>query len=216
MHLPLPKGVYGSAPFTKLNNFDQKYVVAINPGIVKGFCLFKKIAMNMPDFTFVAVKSWSLCEHLENELSAIPNVKIIPPFNNMEDLLKVTRLLLVPSIWFEAFGIVPIEAMLRGIPVLTSNAGGLVESSLGVNGNIPVNMIQKKADKKNLACCGLYEVPEQDPSQWVNSIRDILTDRDHYEKLSQQSYDAANQYVLNLDNSIYEQVLHQLQSKNMK
>jgi len=216
MHLPLPKGVYGSGPFNKLNNFDQKYVVAINPGIVKGFCLFKKIAMNLPEYTFVAVKSWSLCEHLQNELSTIPNVKIIPPFKDMEELLMVTRLLLVPSIWFEAFGIVVVEAMLRGIPVLTSNAGGLVESSLGVNGNIPVNMIQKKADKLNLVCCGLYEVPEQDPSQWVNSIRNILTDRDHYEKLSQRSYDVANQYVLDLDNSIYEQVLHQLQSKNMK
>jgi len=215
IHIPLPKGVYGAGPFAKLNNFDEKYVVAINPGIVKGFCLFKNIAMSMPEFTFVAVKSWSVCEHLQSELTTIPNVKMVPPFKNMEELLKVTRMLLVPSIWFEAFGIVVIESMLRGIPVLTSNAGGLIESSLGVIENIPVNIIQKKGAKDNLVCCGLYEVPEQNPSQWIDKIRGILTDRDRYEKLSQQSYEVANQYVLNLDNSIYEQVLHQLHNTKM-
>ena len=44
-----------------------------------------------------------------------------------------TRILLVPSLWGEAFGLVVVEAMLRGIPVLASNVGGLVEAKLGVD-----------------------------------------------------------------------------------
>jgi len=215
IHVPLPKGVYGNGPFPKLNNYNEKYVVTINPGIGKGFCLFKKIATHLPEFKFLAVKSWSLCEHLLQELKEIPNVEILPPFKDMQELLKITRLLLVPSIWFEAFGIVVIEAMLRGIPVLTSDAGGLVESKLGVEYNIPVKVIPKKREEHTLGCCGMYEVPEQDPKQWIDTIRAVLNNEDRYEELAQRSYDTANRYVEKLDNSMYEKVLYKLQQSKM-
>jgi len=68
-----------------------------------------------------------------------------------------------------------------------------------------------------LGCCGMYEVPEQDPKQWIDIIRDVLNNQVRYEELAQRSYDTANQYVERLDNSMYEKILSKLhQSKMMK
>ncbi|MCS7033992.1 MAG: glycosyltransferase [Phycisphaerae bacterium] len=43
------------------------------------------------------------------------------------DFLDAARMLVVPSIWWEAFGLVAVEAMMRGLPVIASRAGGLQE-----------------------------------------------------------------------------------------
>ena len=45
----------------------------------------------------------------------------------MHDFLARARMLVVPSIWWEAFGIVAAEAMSRELPVIASNTGGLAE-----------------------------------------------------------------------------------------
>ena len=42
--------------------------------------------------------------------------------------LQQARLLLMPSIWFEGFGLIAMEAMLRGLPVIASDMGGLRET----------------------------------------------------------------------------------------
>ena len=41
---------------------------------------------------------------------------------------SMTRLLLMPSLWNESFGLVAAEAMLNGIPVLASNRRALTET----------------------------------------------------------------------------------------
>ena len=41
---------------------------------------------------------------------------------------SLTKLLLMPSLWYESFGLVAAEAMLNGIPVLASNRGALPET----------------------------------------------------------------------------------------
>ncbi len=49
------------------------------------------------------------------------------------DFYKVSRILLVPSLWRESFGRVAAEAMMNGIPVLASDRGALPET-LGDSG----------------------------------------------------------------------------------
>jgi hypothetical protein len=39
-----------------------------------------------------------------------------------------TKLLLMPSLWLESFGLVAVEAMFNGVPVLASNRGALPET----------------------------------------------------------------------------------------
>ena len=44
----------------------------------------------------------------------------------------------MPSLWYEGFGLIAMEAMLRGIPVISSDSGGLVEARQGTGFVIPV------------------------------------------------------------------------------
>jgi glycosyltransferase involved in cell wall biosynthesis len=45
----------------------------------------------------------------------------------LPDFYRRARFLVVPSVWFEVFGLVVVEAMFQGIPVIASNIGGLPE-----------------------------------------------------------------------------------------
>lgn len=56
----------------------------------------------------------------------------LPPQQDMEEIWKKTRILLVPSIAQEAFGRVIVEAHIRGIPVIAHDIGGISEAMNGV------------------------------------------------------------------------------------
>ena len=64
---------------------------------------------------------------------------------------------MLPIDRFEAFGLVVIDAMLRGIPVIASTSGGLPEAKLGVDFIVPVTMVSGPSSQ---------EVPQQDIRPW--------------------------------------------------
>ncbi len=45
----------------------------------------------------------------------------------LEEAYASARVLVVPSLWYEPFGLVAVEAMARGVPVIVSDRGGLPE-----------------------------------------------------------------------------------------
>lgn len=53
----------------------------------------------------------------------MPNLTLSPPKRHVDSLLQHMWLLLAPSLWEEAWGMVVTEAMLRGLPAITSNLG---------------------------------------------------------------------------------------------
>ena len=55
----------------------------------------------------------------------------MPNPRNIDEMLRATRILLMPSLWYEGFGLIVMEAMLRGIPVVASDSGGLREAKAG-------------------------------------------------------------------------------------
>ena len=57
------------------------------------------------------------------------NVTIVAATPHREALYGLARVLLAPSLWPEAFGIVATEACLRGMPCVSSDAGGLPEAN---------------------------------------------------------------------------------------
>lgn len=57
-------------------------------------------------------------------------------------VLAGMNLLLVPSVLHEAFGMVVLDAMLHGLPVIVSEAGALAEAAAGAAAAVlPVNMV---------------------------------------------------------------------------
>jgi glycosyltransferase involved in cell wall biosynthesis len=47
--------------------------------------------------------------------------------SDLDSLLREARVVVVPSVWPEPFGLVGLEAMTRGVPVVGSNTGGIPE-----------------------------------------------------------------------------------------
>lgn len=109
--------------------------------------------------------------------------------------------------WFEAWGIVVIEAHLRGIPVVSSNAGALPEAMLGLDCIIPVTPIDGKHDEQ-----GAYIVPEQDIEPWAKAVNDLMTDKCKYEKLSAKVRNTTGRWLRDMDETALEKWLLGLRS----
>jgi len=120
----------------------HSYVTFISPCPEKGLSIFVKLSETMPSTQFLAVKTmtWTKPWH-EQVLKKLPNVKVQAAGEKMEDVLKLTRVLIVPSVWQEAFGLIVQEAQLCGIPVVSTDVCGLAEANCvppTAVGNVPV------------------------------------------------------------------------------
>lgn len=98
----------------------------------KGVEIAFRLAESRPDVQFDFVKSWILKPHevecMEQRARAAGNITLHPPTNDMRPHYARARLLLAPSQWEEAWGRVATEAHINGIPVLSSDQGGLREA----------------------------------------------------------------------------------------
>jgi glycosyltransferase involved in cell wall biosynthesis len=187
---------YGSGPFTHFNNFDTGYVTMVNPCAYKGISILLPLARSMPHVKFAAIPFWGTTPEDRDALMRLPNMTLLNPSPNLDDIFKQTKVLIVPSVWGEAFPQVVGDAMLRGIPVLASNAGGLPETKLGVDYVIPVHMIERYVLDSNKQVQPV--VPDQDISPWVEALSNVLTDRALYERLSRDSREAMLSFIEDL------------------
>ncbi len=198
--LPIP--VYGAGPFPDLARFDRGFVTMINPCALKGVSIFMGLAREFPDIEFAAVPTWGADQDLIDRMQELPNIRILKPSNDIEDILGHTRILLVPSLWPETFGYVVPEAMLRGIPVLASDIGGLPEAKLGVDYVLPVQPGEFR--KEGFVC------PLQDLSPWSQALGELLSDEGAYQRCSQQSRQAAHDFVATVSVARFETLMNQL------
>jgi glycosyltransferase involved in cell wall biosynthesis len=184
---------YGSGPFTCFNNFESGYVTMINPCVYKGISIFLSLARDLPQVRFAAVPLWGTSPEDRAALAQLPNVTMLQPSPDVDDIFERTKVLLVPSLWGEAYGQIVVDAMLRGIPVLASNVGGLPEAKLGVDYVLPVNMIERY--ELNGETRVRPVIPDQDVRPWAEALSRVLTDRALYEHLSLASREAAVSFV---------------------
>jgi hypothetical protein len=81
------------------------------------------------------------------------NVRIRGP-GALDDILEEAWVMLCPSLWLEAFGMVVVDGLARGIPVLASSVGGLPEAKLGTGYLLPVQPIHFRATSAQTVSCG--------------------------------------------------------------
>jgi hypothetical protein len=184
--------IYGNGPFPQLGSGDL--VTMINPCAVKGASIFLALADRFPRRHFAALPGWGTTVEDRRALEGRSNVTLLRNHKQIDDVLRDTRVLLVPSLWFEGFGLIVVEAMLRGIPAVASDAGGLAEAKLGTRFVIPVRPVERYDavfDDQGLPRAVL---PEQDLVPWADAL-EALADGGLYERESGAERDAASKFV---------------------
>lgn len=175
------------------------FVTMINPCTVKGLPIFLQLADALPHVSFAAVPTWGASADDLAALRARPNVTLLRAADDVGEILRRTRVLLVPSLIAETFGHVTIDAMLRGIPVLASNLGGLPEGKLGVDYLLPVRAAHRDGET--------YAAPEQDAAPWLDTLQALLGDEQMYARCANASRAAATAFVDAIDVRAFEEVL---------
>lgn len=111
---------------------SRRTVLFVSPVPNKGLRTAMALAAARPDVAFV----FQHCSHVHRDAPDAldawaprhANVTVRDPVASPRDLYGDARIVLVPSIYPEAFGRVAAEAQASGIPVLASHVGGLPEA----------------------------------------------------------------------------------------
>lgn len=107
-------------------------VAMINPTVHKGAEIFFRLAAARPQIPFLAVESWGLAPTwrgiLANRAAALGNIELWQPGDDMREVYRRARVLLMPSGHEETFGRSLAEAQVSGIPALVSDRGALPET----------------------------------------------------------------------------------------
>ncbi len=95
------------------------YIIFIGDSFIKGEPIFHQIAKSMPKEKFLKVGRGYNLKKQENIL--------YHPWGDIKNIFEKGKLLIIPSVWEEAFGRLALEAIYAGLPVVASKRGGLAE-----------------------------------------------------------------------------------------
>lgn len=110
----------------------------------KGYFWLKEILESMPESDYV-LRITDIAQRMgppsihASEWQAAGRIEVTPPYDQsgMDDFFDGVDVLLIPSQWKESFGLAAREALARGLWVITTASGGVVEDIVdGVNGAI--------------------------------------------------------------------------------
>ena len=208
VHVPI--SLLDPPPYPDLGRFENEFVTLVNPCAVKGISIFLNLADRMPGVRFLAVPTWGTNQADRAALARRPNITVLDPVDNVDEILRRTRVLLVPSLWAEARSRIVVEAMLRGVPVLAANIGGIREAKLGVDYLLPVRPIEKYQPRLDEQMVPVADVPPQDIGPWQAALDGLLSDRVHYQELSRASRQAATAYAADLNVGPFEALLQEV------
>jgi glycosyltransferase involved in cell wall biosynthesis len=142
-------------------------VTFINPVYEKGLDKMLEVAHLLPHRRFQFVEGWVLPRKLAQEndrrIRAVPNVTYLRRTPEMRSVYSRASVVVVPSLWEEAFGRVVVEAHANGIPVIASSVGGIPEA---------------------LGDGGLLLAPEAPAEDWARAVESVLGDEALHARLS--------------------------------
>ena len=191
--------IYGSGPFPNLASFDTGLATMVNPCAVKGISIFMALAERFPACGFGVLPGWGTTAADRAQMAALANIAMLPNCRHIVEFLGRTCILLMPSLWYEGFGLTVMEAMLHGIPVISSDAGGLVEAKMGTPFVVHAPAIERYAPVFDEHSLPKPVIGPVDLRPWEDALRALLTDRALYERVSAASREAALRFAGSLD-----------------
>ena len=191
--------IYGEPPFARCGAFDAPLVLMINPCRVKGLDIFLALAERFPYLEFAGLVGWGTTTADKEAMGQLKNVRLLSSVPKIEDALSQARLLLMPSVWYEGFGLIAMEAMLRGLPVIASNSGGLVEAKRGTGYVVPVRPVARYLMEFDETHMPKPVIPGQEISGWAEALETLTTSHGAWEHESEQSRKVAENFVGGLD-----------------
>lgn len=124
---------------------EPRYLTFVNPIPAKGVAVFARIAAELdcrrPDIPLLVVESRGTADWLARvplDLSGLRNLHRMANTPDPRDFYRVSRAMLVPSLWRENVGLVAAEGLANGLPVLASGRGGLPETLRDAGFILPV------------------------------------------------------------------------------
>ena len=208
VHVPI--SLLEGGQIRAVGRFDNPFVTMVNPCAVKGISIFLELARRFPDVRFAAVPTWGTGPADLAALRERPNVTVLEPVDDVGEILRQTRVTLVPSLWAEARSRMILEAMVRGIPVMAADVGGLGEAMLGMDYLLPVRAVTRYQPSVDERMVPEAEIPEQDIGPWQAALQRLVTDRGHYEELSAACRARAMEYRRGLTCEPFEAYLEKI------
>jgi glycosyltransferase involved in cell wall biosynthesis len=160
---------------------------------------------------FAALNGWGTTAADRRAIEAEPNVELLANVPDIEEVLAKTRILVMPSLWYEGFGLITMEAMLRGIPVIASDSGGLAEAKRGTGYVIPVKPVDRYEPVFDDTGMPRAVAPDQEIEPWVAALETLTRDEAAWREEAARSRTAAVKFVSRLDAADFERWLASLQ-----
>jgi glycosyltransferase involved in cell wall biosynthesis len=106
-----------------------RYVTFVNPQAEKGVFVFARIAAELarrrPDIPLLVVEGRGKADWLQRtgvDIGGLGNVFVMANTPDPRHFYQISRMVLMPSLWWESFPRVAVEALINGIPVLPRSA----------------------------------------------------------------------------------------------
>jgi glycosyltransferase involved in cell wall biosynthesis len=190
--------VYATGPVPRFGRHDDGFVLMINPCGYKGIDIFLALAARLPDLPFAAVPGWGTTAADLERLESMPNVTLLEPNPDISVVLRRARLLLMPSLVMETFGLIIVESMRLGIPVIASETGGTTEAGLGVASLIPIIPIRKFSGRLDDNQLPIAVIPEQSIEGWVEAVQRLIGSEHCYRRQADAGVSRAAEFIDNL------------------
>jgi glycosyltransferase involved in cell wall biosynthesis len=136
------------------------------------------------------------------DLRGIGNMNLMANTPDPRDFYRITKIMLIPSLFMESFGRVAAEAMINGIPVIASNRGALPEviGDAGITLEIPAHYTPETR---------IAPTPEE-VEPWVNAIINLWDNAEFYNELSDKGQACAKRWHPEIIARQYDDVLAEL------